>query len=71
MEHRYDTSVNSSQNGQDNLQAHARQAATPRHVRVTVGKHLDLSVSLSVSPTFLMLLAAAVGVAGGNYWFLL
>lgn len=28
-------------------------------------------VSLSVSPAFLTLLAVVVGVAGGNYWFLL
>lgn len=71
MNDQHDTSVNASQNGQAGLQAPARQAATLRHVRVSVGKHFDLSVSLSVSPAFLMLLAAAVGVAGGNYWFLL
>ncbi|MFJ4924385.1 hypothetical protein [Streptomyces sp. NPDC088736] len=70
MNHQHDTSVNASQNSQAGLQAPARQAAL-RHVRVSVGKHFDLSVSLSVSPAFLMLLAAAAGVAGGNYWFLL
>ncbi|WP_030380574.1 MULTISPECIES: hypothetical protein [unclassified Streptomyces] len=71
MNHQHDTSVNASQSSQAGLQAQARQAVTPRHVRVSVGKHFDLTVSLSVSPTFLMLLAAAVGVAGGNCWFLL
>ncbi|MEU6578189.1 hypothetical protein [Streptomyces sp. NPDC046805] len=45
--------------------------STPRYVRVTVGKHFNLSMSVSVSPAFLTLLAVAVGVAGGNYWFLL
>ncbi|MGW1898464.1 hypothetical protein ACWCQB_13635 [Streptomyces hirsutus] len=69
MNHQHDTSVNPSQSSQ--VGPPARQAATPRHVRVSVGKHFDLSVSLSVSPAFLMLLAAALGVAGGNYWFLL
>ncbi|MFJ4002963.1 hypothetical protein ACIPWL_05810 [Streptomyces sp. NPDC090023] len=71
MNHQHHTSVDASQNSQAGLHAQASQAATPRHVRVSVGKHFDLSVSLSVSPAFLMLLAAAVGVAGGNYWFLL
>ncbi|MEU0173147.1 hypothetical protein ABZ178_07330 [Streptomyces massasporeus] len=69
MNYQHDTSVNASQDGQAGLQG--RPASTPRHIRVSVGKHFDLSVSVSVSPAFLTLLAAAVGVAGGNYLFLL
>ncbi|GJF24806.1 hypothetical protein SHO565_53700 [Streptomyces sp. HO565] len=69
MNYQHDTTVNASQNGRAGLQG--RPASTPRHLHVSVGKHFDLSVSLSVSPAFLTLLAAAVGVAGGNYWFLL
>ncbi|MFD8452049.1 MULTISPECIES: hypothetical protein [Streptomyces] len=69
MNYQHDTAVNASQNGQADPQG--GRVAAPRHVRVSVGKHFDLSVSLSVSPAFVTLLAAAVGVAGGNYWFLL
>jgi hypothetical protein len=69
MNYQHDTSVNASQDGQAGLQG--RPAFPPRHIRVSVGKHFDLSVSVSVSPAFLTLLAAAVGVAGGNYLFLL
>ncbi|MET9218654.1 hypothetical protein ABZX65_07705 [Streptomyces sp. NPDC003300] len=43
----------------------------PRSMRVTFGKHFNLSVSLSVSPAFLTFLGVAAGVAGGNFWFLL
>ncbi|MFJ8225105.1 hypothetical protein [Streptomyces griseus] len=43
----------------------------PRRLYLTVGKHFSLSVSLSVSPAFLVCVATAVGIAGGNYWFLL
>jgi hypothetical protein len=43
---------------------------TRRHLHVSVGKHFDLSIALSVSPTFLVMLGTTVGVLGGNYWFL-
>ena len=69
MNYQHDMSVNTSQDGQAGVQG--RLASAPRHIHVSVGKHFDLSVSLSVSPAFLTLVAAAVGVAGGNYWFLL
>ncbi|MBG7699974.1 hypothetical protein HCJ76_18260 [Streptomyces sp. MC1] len=69
MNHQHDMPVNGSQNGP--VSPGTQPASTPRYVRVTVGKHFNLSVSVSVSPAFLTLLAVAVGVAGGNYWFLL
>ncbi|KUN78525.1 hypothetical protein [Streptomyces griseoruber] len=70
MNHQRDMSGTGSQ--KDGLvSSEAQLLGTPRCVRVTIGKHFNLSVSLSVSPAFLTLLAAVVGVAGGNYWFLL
>ncbi|MFB8405079.1 hypothetical protein [Streptomyces sp. NPDC055912] len=40
-------------------------------MRISVGKHFNLSVSLSFSPAFMALMAAVVGAVGGNYWFFL
>ncbi|MFD3537223.1 hypothetical protein [Streptomyces sp. NPDC058664] len=51
--------------------AQAREVDKPRHLRISVGKHFNLSVSLSVSPAFLTFMAAIIGAVGGNYWFLL
>lgn len=69
MNHQHDMPVNGGQNGPAGPPA--GPVGTPRYVCVTVGKHFNLSMSLSVSPAFLTLLAAAIGVVGGNYWFLL
>lgn len=68
MNHQHDMSATESQ--KDGLvTSEVQLAGTPRCVRVTIGKHFSLFMSLSVSPGFLTLLAVAVGVAGGNYWF--
>ncbi|AVH56482.1 MULTISPECIES: hypothetical protein [Streptomyces] len=69
MNQQHDMPADGTQDGPVNHDS--QPAGTPRHVRVTIGKHFNLSVSLSVSPAFLVFLAAAAGVAGGNYWFLL
>ncbi|MFE9953816.1 hypothetical protein ACFYRJ_41415 [Streptomyces sp. NPDC005531] len=74
MTHQHDMQPRSvsSGEGEIGLTASVTQTpTTPRILRVTVGKHFNLSVSLSASPTFLTVLALGVGAVGGNYWFLL
>ncbi|MFD4370019.1 hypothetical protein [Streptomyces sp. NPDC058486] len=69
MNHQHDMSVNGGQHVPADVPT--GEVNKPRQLRISVGKHFNLSVSLSFSPAFLTVMAAAVGVVGGNYWFLL
>ncbi|WP_392872403.1 hypothetical protein [Streptomyces sp. LN499] len=74
MTHQHDMKPRSVSSGEGQIgltTSVAQTSIAPRILRVTVGKHLNLSVSLAVSPTFLTVLALGMGAVGGNYWFLL